>query len=117
FGDETNRQCYRTASNSVNGTTGYVTVAVLRRETIRRERSASPCAFGLSPKFSTPVEKTVEQRRETSGHARVKPVSGGSRGGRTRRIATGWAFRTIAHSDLRQNPRPRGAKPRRSPLC
>jgi hypothetical protein len=24
-----------------------------------------PCAFGLSPKFSTPVEKTVENRRES----------------------------------------------------
>jgi hypothetical protein len=25
-----------------------------------------PCAFGLSPKFSTPVEKTVENRPESS---------------------------------------------------
>ena len=24
-----------------------------------------PCAFGLSPKFSTPVEKTVENRQES----------------------------------------------------
>src|SRR5439155_3118357 len=29
-----------------------------------RFRAANPCNFGLSPKFSTPVEKTVEKRGE-----------------------------------------------------
>src|SRR5437867_6394903 len=77
----------------------------------------SPWAFGLSPKFSTPVEKTVEKRRETSGDQRRKPVCCGSRAGRNRRIATGWASRAPARSEVPRNRQLRRAKPRRSRLC
>ena len=31
--------------------------------------AVDPCSFGLSPKFSTPVEKTVENRGETEPKA------------------------------------------------
>jgi hypothetical protein len=39
-----------------------VRVCVLQRST---PAVVIPCAFGLSPKFSTPVEKTVENRPES----------------------------------------------------
>ena len=39
---------------------------------------AIPCAFGLSPKFSTPVEKTVENRRESLSSGSFRPETGRS---------------------------------------
>src|ERR1700747_2385797 len=84
--------------------------------TVRKRPAEFPCAFGLSPKFSTPVEKTVEKRRESSPDPRAGPVFRGSLAGRNCRIATGWAFRATALSEARQNRPLRQAKPRRSPL-
>jgi hypothetical protein len=76
----------------------------------------TPCAFGLSPKFSTPVEKTVEKRRESSPDQQAGPIFRGSLAGRNCRIATGWAFRATALSEARRNRPLRQAKPHRSPL-
>ena len=40
----------------------YVKVGVFRRP----DSAQSSCTFGLSPEFSTPVEKTVENPHETA---------------------------------------------------
>ena len=47
-----------------------VRVCVLQRST---PAVVIPCAFGLSPKFSTPVEKTVENRPESIAGACFRP--------------------------------------------
>src|SRR3954464_5424285 len=59
---ETNRQCWRTGSKSVNGRRVCYSLRPSPGGVRTVQGAANPCSFGLSPEFSTPVEKPVENR-------------------------------------------------------
>src|SRR4051812_49779774 len=74
------------------------------------------CTFGLFPKISTPVEKTVEIPRDLRQCSAFSLISQRFLPGRSSRIASNRAFWTVESHQGPENRLPQGAKGRRSPF-
>ena len=95
---ESNRQCYRTLSKGVNE--GRFCAKFFTFSAIHSSRSNS-CVFGLPPKFSTPVEKTVGKPADPSFGAGSSPIF---RHFPTRRRPKVTIFRPLGRGPFREVP-------------